>query len=115
MRTTSSSESLNSLLNRSFPKHPHIFKFVESLKLFEFSKANNMLDFATNEVPKEQFGRKRKTDQERDMKIKHFSGLLKNDEISVNDFLEAMANKDMLPSIGKKYFTYIQDDSQSVL
>lgn len=96
MRTNSSSESLNSKTNRTFPKHPHIFKFAECLRIQEFSKATDMHKFSKFGVSKKQLERKRKKDKERDSRIKYYSELFKSGDVSVGDFLEAVSNKDRL-------------------
>lgn len=100
MRTTSSVESLNSQIGRSFAKHPSIFKFIESLKQHEMTKATRMTKLLMN-CPERQFGRKHRIDQERDDKIKYFSSLFEKGSIDVGTFLEAMANKTILPLNGK--------------
>lgn len=43
MRTTSSLESINSQMGRSFPKHGHVWQFIEQLKYHEYSKSRDML------------------------------------------------------------------------
>lgn len=102
MRTTSSLEALNSTLGRSFPKHPHIFKFINRLKLFEFSKSVNMLHSIRNDVPDEQLKRRRQCDQNRQEKIKFFTDQLRaNDQMTPELFLDAMENKEILPGTGK--------------
>lgn len=100
MRTTSSLESLNSVLGRSFPLHPHIFKFMDYLKLHEFSKYCDLVDLMRPNIPPEQFERKRKIDRERDQKINFFSEMLTRNEITPSEFLEAMATKEILPMDG---------------
>lgn len=100
MRTTSSVESLNSQIGRSFAKNPSIFNFCESLKQHEFTKATIMRKLLTD-CPKKQLKRKHRVDQERDDKIKYFSSLLKKGFIDVAMFLEAMGNKTILPLNGK--------------
>lgn len=97
MRTTSSLESLNSQLNRTFGRaHPNIFEFIEHLKLHEAFKSNIMLAKTTS-VTKEQLEPRRKRDKERNLKIEFFTEKFANNEISVVEFLTAMANKDILP------------------
>lgn len=100
MRTTSSIESLNSVLGRSFPQHPHIFKFIDHLKLHEFSKYCALLELLKPNIPPEQLNRKRKIDQEREEKIVFFTKKLKTNEILPSEFLDAMAIKDILPQNG---------------
>lgn len=102
MRTTSSLEALNSAMGRSFPKHPHIFRFIDRLRLFDLSKSINMLDLIRNNSINEQHKRKRQRDQQREEKIQHFTNELKTSEsMTPGLFLEAMACKDVLPSEGK--------------
>lgn len=101
MRTTSSVESLNSTLSRSFPKHPHIFKFIDRLRLFEFSKLLDMIELVKDNVPDHQYERKRKRDQEREAKIKFFTAQLHEKKINTGEFLAAMANNEVLPNVGK--------------
>lgn len=100
MRTTSSLESLHSALGRSFPKHPHIFRFSDRLRLCEFSKLLNMLDLVKDDVPDQQFQRRRLRDQQREEKIRFFTDQLLLQKISVGEFLEAIANKEVLPNVG---------------
>lgn len=100
MRTTSSLESVNSTLGRSFPKHPHIFRFIDRLRLYEFSKLLNMLDLVKNEDPDQQFQRKRQRDKEREAKIQFFTKACMENGVNWGEFLDAMANKDVLPNIG---------------
>lgn len=103
MRTTSSLESVNSTLGRSFPKHPHIFKFLDCLRLFEFSKLLSMIDLVKNENSCQQFQRKRQLDKDREEKINFFTNVLNENRITVREFLEAMANKEILQDLGKIY------------
>lgn len=100
MRTISSVESLNSQIVRSFPKHPSIFKFCERLKQHEFTKATRMRKLLID-CPAKQLNRKHRVDHEREDKIKYFSSLFKKGSIDVSMFLEAMANKTILPLNGK--------------
>lgn len=109
MRTTSSLESFNSVLGRLFPRHPHLFRFIDRLRLIEFSKTLDLMDLIENELPDDQFQRRRLRDKKREEKIKYFTIQLQTDgDMSPADFLEAMANKDILPGNGKiyKYFPY---------
>lgn len=95
MRTTSSLESLNSQLGRSFPKHGHIWRFIEQLKYHEYSKSRDMLRLSrgTNIGKKN----KRKKDKERMERIKFLSILLRDKKITSDEFLEAMAGKNIFP------------------
>lgn len=54
-----------------------------------------------DDIPDSQFQRRRSRDREREDKIRHFTELLRtDDEITPADFLEAMANIEMLPGTG---------------
>lgn len=99
MRTTSSLESLNSQLGRSFPKRGHIWKFIDQLKYHEFSKASDMLRLTNEGSPANILQRKRKRDVQRQHKIEFFTSLLKGGNIDAGAFLEAMANKIILPGV----------------
>lgn len=102
MRTTSSLESLNSQLNRTFGRaRPNIFQFIDHIKSHESSKCERMAKLVkTTSVSTKQLERKRKKDKERDDKIKYFTEKLEQNIINVCVFLESMANKDMLPKSG---------------
>lgn len=91
MRTTSSLESLNSQLNRTFGRaRPNIFQFIDHIKSHESSKCERMAKLVkTTSVSTKQLERKRKKDKELEQNI-----------INVCVFLESMANKDMLPKSG---------------
>lgn len=93
MRTTSSLESLNATLKRWFPSHPHIYKFLECLKLHEFSKSMDMLDAVKTEVSQKQLQRRKKKDQKREEKIKYLTELFQTDPtMSAERFLELFAS-----------------------
>lgn len=94
MRTTSSLESLNADLVRKFPNHPHLFKFMDHLKLHEYSKFLDLNSLMNDEASPEC---KRARDIERDQKIKYFSDQLSEKKIDIQIFLEAMANRNILP------------------
>lgn len=97
MRTTSSVESFNAVLGRKCSKHPHLFKFIDQLKIVELKKALTLLCLMEPGVPNSQFEPRKKKDQERNEKIKYFTTLLVQKIISVSIFLEAMANKTIIP------------------
>lgn len=101
MRTTSSVESLNSVLGRSFPKHPHILKYMDHLKLHEFFKYCDLINLSKSDISQKQLDRKRKVDREREEKIAFFTKKLKTKEILPSEFLDAMAIKDILPQNGR--------------
>lgn len=107
MRTTSSVESLHAKFNRSFPSHGNIFNFLNSLKLFEYSKVTDFYRL-TQRVTKNQLERKRPRDKQRNEKIRQYTELLERDEISVYKFLKLMAEEN-LPSgksVVAKYSRY---------
>lgn len=62
MRTTSSLESLNSLLGQLIPTRPNIFKFVDGIKIHEFTKHRELLELSFH-CPKNQLERKKKRGQ----------------------------------------------------
>lgn len=100
MRTTSSLESLNATLVRTVPNHPHFFKFMDHLKLHEYSKFLDLNTLIDGGGSPKQLERKNPRDRDRDHKIKYFTEQLKEDNIDVGLFLEAMANKNILPNAG---------------
>lgn len=104
MRTTSSLESVNAQFKRMFKRHGNIFKFIESAKLHEYSKVIDLQQLQTT-VTAKQMERRKNIDKERDEKIKHFSSMLDQKQIDVTEFLEAMANKSILPSTGLIFFS----------
>lgn len=100
MRTISSGESLNSQMNRSFPKHGHLWRFIQQLQSHEFMKSTEMLKLTQrNEKTPYQSQRKRKKDREREAKITFFSEILNKKKISAEEFLEAMADRILLPGM----------------
>lgn len=93
MRTTSSLESLNATLRRSFPMHPHIYKFMDRLKVHEYSKMMDMFEALRSNQPDVQLHRRKKKDQLRDEKIKQLTSQLKSDtNMSPSLFLREMAS-----------------------
>lgn len=102
MRTTSSVEALNSVIQRSFPGQTTIFRFIESLRLHESIKSSDLYQLSLGEISNKIMERRRALDRHRDVKIKRLTTQLKNGEISVNVFLEAMSEKDVLPHTGNK-------------
>lgn len=99
MRTTSSVESVNSIVQRSFPDRTNIFKFVESLKLFETIRSTDLHQLSKGEIRTPQLERKRAEDRARDEKIKRLSMSLKQKKIPIAEFLEEICTKDILPPI----------------
>lgn len=109
MRTTSSLESFNAVLNRSIAKHSHFFKFVPRLKIHESRKADKMFNLAHDILPNDhdQFKRRKKCDQQREEKIKYFTTkylIVPITENSVREFLLAMASDDNGTNTFRSYF-----------
>lgn len=100
MRTTSSVEAMNSVIQRQFPTNPHIFKFIENLKLHESIKSTDLYQLGQGTSPNEKMQRKRAEDRVRDDKIKFWSEKLKNGEITVAVFLKSMATESGSQSSG---------------
>lgn len=99
-RTTSLIESVNSVIQRSFPDRTHILKFVESLKLYESIKSTDLYQIVHDEIETPILQRKRSKDKARDEKIKWWSAYLAKKEITIAEFLDQMSGKDVLPSNG---------------
>lgn len=100
MRTTSSLESVNSVIQRSFPGKTNIFKFIDSLKLYESRKSEDLYKLSNGEMSYRQLERKRRVDREREQKIVHLTSQLKNGYITVASFLEYMSANEILPQVG---------------
>lgn len=92
MRTTSSVEAMNSVIQRSFPTNPHIFKFIDNLRLFESIKSSDLYQLTLGDITNQTLLRKRALDRERDSKIKVLSEKLQIGVITVAEFLELMAD-----------------------
>lgn len=101
MRTTSSVESLNNIIGKTIPNHPHLFKFIDHLKLHEYSKFMDLNALLNGSASKHQLERKHLRDRERDEKINFFSSELVKKTIRTQTFLEAMANETILPKSGE--------------
>lgn len=103
MRTTSSLESMNSVLRRVFPVHPHLFKFMERLQYHEFGRQIDMMELSNIEKRLEM---KTPRYRQRDTKIKLCLDKLNDEEemFTVGDFLTSLSNKSVLPNIGMTFF-----------
>lgn len=99
MRTTSSLESMNSVLGRGCRKHPQMFKFIDHIRSHEFSKSLDLLNLVEDDIDCD-FERKRQRDKEREKKISFFTNQLQEGKITVGNFLEAMSDKNILPGTG---------------
>lgn len=62
-----------------------------------------MLALVDDNIPNEQFERRRQKDKDHDKNIKFFSHLLENKGITLGEFLEATSHKVILPSSGKNF------------
>lgn len=100
MRTTSSLEALNSVIQKTFPKKTTIFKFAESLRLLESIKATDLYQIGIGKITSPQLERRKAEDKERDKKIKYFTDKLYDGDISVAEFLLEMSDKDILITDG---------------
>lgn len=107
MRTTSSVEPVNSVIQRSFPKKTNIFKFIEHLKLFESIKSTDLYQLAQGEITSQKLERKRAEDKQRENRIIVCSDKLKNGDISVVEFLKLVSKKANFPAVGT-YFISMQ-------
>lgn len=98
MRTTSSLESMNAVLRRICPNHPHLFKFIDCLRLHELSKSIDMLETVRSDAPVERLHRRRLLkNKRRNFKIKELTRKLEVGTLTPSKFLEGMANADVLP------------------
>lgn len=111
MRTTSSLESLNSVLGRLIPHKPNIFKFFDGIRIHEFAKYQELLQLDTLETESGPT-RKRKRDQERDDRIKQVTQDLVDEKITTRMFLETFSMaENSLPHSGN-FFIYIKQTNR---
>lgn len=94
MRTISSVESSNSQMKRSFPKHGNIWKFSEQLKFFESMKSAEMKKLIESNNPKKT---QKKSTIDKQEKIEFLTASLKQGQINIEQFLEAMSMKTIFP------------------
>lgn len=92
MRTTSSLESFNAVLNRSLVKHGHFFEFTMRLKFHESRKSDEMYYLMYDDVPHNQLQRRKKCDKEREKKVQTNTALLMSGVFSIREFMNAMAD-----------------------
>lgn len=107
MRTTSSIESFNSVLNRSIAKRPHFFKFIERLKFHESRKADNFINLAEDPIKESQYQPRHMKDRLRHNKITELTDMLKNNRIDVERFLEMMANEENCMYSSKVFLSFL--------
>lgn len=91
MRTTSSLESFNNILNRSISKHTHFFKFLCRLRIHESRKTDEMFYVTNYILPDSHFERRKERDRNRETKIQFFTAKLLSGQFTINQFLLAMA------------------------
>lgn len=109
MRTTSSLESMNAVLRQSFPNHPHIFKFIDRLKLHEFSKTLDMLEAVKAIGVDSVVNNYKKKDQKRRLKINRLTLALQDGSLTTGQFLEAISSNEdenIFPVIGRYHFSH---------
>lgn len=93
---------MNAALRRICPNHPHIFKFLDRLRLHEFSKSLDVLLSVDSDAPLQKLQRRRRLKCKRRMaKIAYLTEALQNNKITPDLFLEAMANERKILEIGK--------------
>lgn len=107
MRTTSSLEAMNSVIQRTFPSKTNMYKFMENLKMHEAIKSSDMYQLSMDFVTNEHLERRRKEDKIREEKIKTCNEMLENEEISVAEFL-ALICKKKFPRTTGTYFLFIK-------
>lgn len=100
MRTTSSVEAMNSVIQRSFRTNPHIYQFIENLRLHESVKSTDLYQLTLGSITNPKLKKKRAEDQMRDEKIRMCTDKLQNGNISIAEFLRLMANENSLSSGG---------------
>lgn len=103
MRTTSPLESFNSVIGRSFPKHPNIFRFIDYMKMHESNIVLKMRSLLECDVPNVS---QRKRDLERDAKITKATKMLGEKQIAVEEFLEIVSTDEMVPNKGLPDFIF---------
>lgn len=88
MRTTSSLESMNSALRRLTTAHPSTFRFVDCIRMHEFSKSVELADEMKHGRI---IAKNRSRAEELDEKIKHLTlALDENSEMNAGMFLEKL-------------------------
>ncbi|XP_031626897.1 uncharacterized protein LOC116343127 [Contarinia nasturtii] len=69
MRTTSSLEGMNSVIQNSFSSNQNIYSFIEQLRLHESIKSSDLYQLSRSEITNKQLERRRTEDKVRDEKI----------------------------------------------
>lgn len=102
MRTTSSIESLNSVIQRKFPKSRNIYSFIEGLRLQDSIKSSDLYQISIGNITNQQLMRKRPSDQYREQKIQSFSARYQQGNISIETFLKLLSTKCKKPKHEKR-------------
>lgn len=108
MRTTSSLESLNSVLGRLLPRRPNLYKFVDGLKIHDFAKYKELMELSAEKEDEPKQTQKRKSDQERDDKIKQATEKLTKKAITTSEFLEIFSKaENLIPKSGNSFLFFL--------
>lgn len=89
MRTTSSLESNNAVLNKSLPKRSNFFKFTQSLKQQEFAKSTDFLNICNGLQAKNV--RTKKNHTEKNNQINKLKYQFDAKVISLNVYIKSLA------------------------
>lgn len=102
MRTTSSLESMNAALRRLSPMHPAFFKFVDCIRLHEFSKSVDLFEMKRHGETQKKSTKLSKRER-LDVKLKFLTEQLEDDSFKTGagGFLRQLAGESLLPDIGK--------------
>lgn len=98
MKTTSVLEAMHSVIQRTFPTKPHIFKFIENLKLHEAKKSTDLYQVMEGNDRIQQI---RTEDRKRAQKIKECTDKLREERITVLKFLDLVSRKKPVSSKNK--------------
>lgn len=92
IRTTSALEGFNSKLSRSIEKHGQFYKFLDCIRNEDFQHSVSLSKIAAGALSV--LPKKRKTQSDKDSKIRHLTQQLDKGEISVSDFFNFVINKE---------------------
>lgn len=90
MRTTSSLESFNSVINRTVTQHANIFKFMDGIKLIDFAKNLELVELSKDSA-RQPTTRKRLADQKREERIQNTTERLHRSQITPSEFLDFLS------------------------
>lgn len=92
---------MNAALRLICSNHPHLFKFIDRLRLHELSKSIDMFEAVKSNGLLERLHRRRVLKiKQRNAKIEELTGNLKEGSLTPGGFLEHMADADILPITG---------------